>query len=156
MVLVNYSCYQPIMLTRTLITLAAAILLSVSTWMITPVAWAITPITLSKIDYKDCPPEIAKGAVTSGGVTQGAACFLIVGKAENKSGKTVYDADVYGRIYDADNNNVLPNRGRVGLIEQVIPGISDFEMRITVPESATRPLQLKKFKASGFTTKIRQ
>ncbi|PSB57231.1 hypothetical protein C7B77_09060, partial [Chamaesiphon polymorphus CCALA 037] len=72
------------------------------------------------------------------------------------SGKTVYDADVYGRIYDADNNNVLPNRGRVGLIEQVPPGINDFEMRITVPESARQPLQLKKFKASGFASKIRQ
>jgi hypothetical protein len=127
-----------------------------STWLFAPSALAITPITLTKIDYKDCPPEIAKGAVTSGGVTQGAACFLIVGKAENKSGKTVYDADVYGRIYDADNNNVLPNRGRVGLIEQVPPGSNDFEMRITVPESARQPLQLKKFKASGFTTKIRQ
>ncbi len=144
------------MLIRTFVTFAVAILLSMSTGLFAPAALAITPITLSNVDYKDCPPEIAQGAVTSGGVTQGAACFLIIGKAENKSGKTVYDADVYGRIYDADNNNVLPNRGRVGLIEQVPPGINDFEMRVTVPSSATLPLQLKKFKASGFTTKIRQ
>jgi hypothetical protein len=144
------------MLIRTFITFAVAVLLSISTGLFSPAALAVTPITLSKVDYKDCPPEVAQGAVTSGGVTQGAACFLIVGKAENKSGKTVYDADVYGRIYDADNNNVLPNRGRVGLIEQVPPGINDFEMRITVPESARQPLQLKKFKASGFASKIRQ
>jgi hypothetical protein len=144
------------MLIRTFITFAVALVLSVSSWLIAPTALAITPITLTEVGYKDCPAEMAKGAVTSGGVTQGAACFLIIGKAENKSGKTVYDADVFGRIYDADNNNVLPNRGRVGLIEQVPPGINDFEMRITVPESATKPLQLKKFKASGFTTKIRQ
>jgi hypothetical protein len=144
------------MLIRTLITFAITILLSISTWMIAPAAWAITPIPLSNVSYKDCSAEMAKGAVTSGGVTQDAACFLIIGKAENKSGKTVFDADVYGRIYDADNNNVLPNRGRVGLIEQVPPGINDFEMRITVPSSARQPLQLKKFKASGFTTKIRQ
>ena len=52
--------------------------------------------------------------------------------------------------------NVLPNRGRVGLIDRVVPGVSDFEMRITVPENLSQPLQLKKFKASGFTTKIRQ
>jgi hypothetical protein len=145
-----------VMLIRTLITFTAAILLSISTWIITPAALAITPITLSNLSYKDCPAEMAKGAVTSGGVTQDAACFLIVGKAENKSGKTVYDADVYGRIYDADNNNILPNRGRVGLIEQVPPGINDFEMRITAPANLAAPLQLKKFKASGFTTKIRQ
>ncbi|WP_310428674.1 hypothetical protein, partial [Chamaesiphon sp. VAR_48_metabat_135_sub] len=107
------------MLIRTFVKFAAAILLSMSTWIFAPNALAITPITLSNVDYKDCSAEVAKGAVTSGGVTQDAACFLIIGKAENKSGKTVFDADVYGRIYDADNNNVLPNRGRVGLIEQV-------------------------------------
>jgi hypothetical protein len=144
------------MLIRTFITFAITILLSISTWIIAPAAWAITPIPLSEVSYKDCSEEMAQGAVTSGGVTQDAACFLIIGKAENKSGKTVFDADVYGRIYDADNNNVLPNRGRVGLIEQVPPGINNFEMRITVPSSARQPLQLKKFKASGFTTKIRQ
>jgi hypothetical protein len=155
----NRSPHYPaifVMLIRTLITFTAAILLSISTWIITPAALAITPITLSNLSYKDCSAEMAKGAVTSGGVTQDAACFLIVGKAENKSGKTVYDADVYGRIYDADNNNILPNRGRVGLIEQVPPGINDFEMRITAPANLSTPLQLKKFKASGFTTKIRQ
>ena len=81
---------------------------------------------------------------------------MIVGKAENKSAKAVYDVDVYGRIYDADHNNVLPNRGRVGLIDRVLPGISDFEMRITIPENLSLPLQLKKFKASGFASKIRQ
>jgi hypothetical protein len=89
-------------------------------------------------------------------VTQDAKCFLIVGQAENKSGKTVYDADVYGRIYDADNNNVLPNRGRVGTLERIEPGTSDFQVRIAVAADITTPLQLKKFKASGFTTKIRQ
>ncbi len=144
------------MVIRTLITLTAALLLSISTWVITPAALAITPITLSQLSYIDCPPEIAKGAVTSGGVTQNASCYLIIGKAENKSGKAVYDADVFGRIYDADNNNVLQNRGRLGSIDKVAPGISDFELRVTVPSNLSTPLQLKKFKASGFTTKIRQ
>ena len=144
------------MIIRTIYTFIAAVLLFISSWTISPTAMAITPIALSDLSYKDCPPEVAAGAVTSGGVTQGASCFLIVGTAENKSSKAVYDVDVFGRIYDADNNNVLPNRGRVGLIDRVVPGISDFEMRITVPENLSLPLQLKKFKASGFTTKIRQ
>ncbi len=141
---------------QTIAKLAVAILLSISTWIIAPMALAVTPITLSSVSYKECPPEIAAGAVTSGGVTQEAKCFLIIGKAENKSGKTVYDADVYGRIYDADNNNVLPNRGRVGTLDRILPGISDFEVRIAVAADIVTPLQLKKFKASGFTTKIRQ
>jgi hypothetical protein len=144
------------MLIRTLSAAIAAVILFVSSWTISPTAMAVTPITLSNLSYKDCSAEVAEGAVTSGGVTQGASCFLIVGKAENKSGKDVYDVDVFGRIYDADNNNVLPNRGRVGLIDRVVPGISDFEMRITVPENLSKPLQLKKFKASGFSSKIRQ
>jgi hypothetical protein len=147
---------MPIKIPTTLVTLATAILLFLSTWIVTPSALAITPITLSNLSYKDCPPEIAAGAVTSGGVTQGASCFLVVGKAENKSGKIVYDADVYGRIYDADNNIVLQNRGRLGSIEKVVPGINDFEMRITVPANLATPLQLKKFKASGFAAKVRQ
>lgn len=144
------------MMMRSIVTFTAAVLLFIVSWTVAPTALAITPISLSDLSYKDCPSDVAAGAVTSGGVTQGASCFLIVGKAENKSGKDVYDVDVYGRIYDADNNNVLPNRGRVGLIDRVIPGTSDFEMRITVPENLSLPLQLKKFKASGFTTKIRQ
>ncbi len=144
------------MLVRSIATFAAAVLLFIGSWTSAPAALAITPIALSELSYKDCPADVAAGAVTSGGVTQGASCFLIVGKADNKSGKDVYDVDVFGRIYDADNNNVLPNRGRVGLIDRVSPGVSDFEMRITVPENLSLPLQLKKFKASGFTTKIRQ
>jgi hypothetical protein len=144
------------MIIRSIVTFCATLLLFITSWVVAPAAVAITPISLSDLSYKDCPSDVAAGAVTSGGVTQGASCFLIVGKAQNNSGKDVYDVDVYGRIYDADNNNVLPNRGRVGLIDRVVPGKSDFEMRITVPENLSLPLQLKKFKASGFATKIRQ
>jgi hypothetical protein len=121
-----------------------------------PAALAVTQIQLNNVSYKDCPPEIAEGAVTSGGVTQAASCFLVTGQTKNPSSKTVFDADVYGRIYDADNNLVLQNRSRVGLIEKIPPGTSDFEMRISVPSNTSMPLQLKKFKAAGFTTKIRQ
>jgi hypothetical protein len=125
-----------------------------SLWM--PMALAMTQIKLSEISYRDCPPEIAEGAVTSGGVTQLANCYLVVGKANNPSDKTVFDADVYGRIYDADDNIVLQNRSRLGLIEKVPPGVSNFEMRISIPSNLATPLKLKKFKATGFTQKIRQ
>jgi hypothetical protein len=121
-----------------------------------PPVLAVTQIALTEVSYKECPPDVAEGAVTSGGVTQSASCFLVIGKTKNPSSKTVFDADVYGRIYDADNNLVLQNRSRVGLIEQIPPGVSDFEMRISVPSNTTMPLQLKKFKAAGFTKKIRQ
>jgi hypothetical protein len=138
---------------RSIIILAIVTIINL---VLTPTAWAVTQIKLSEVSYKDCPAEMAEGAVTSGGVTQTASCFLITGKAHNPSSKTVFDADVFGRIYDADNNLVLQNRSRVGLIEKLPPGESDFEMRVSVPSNTTQPLQLKKFKAAGFTTKIRQ
>lgn len=117
-------------------------------------ALALTNIDLLDISYKDCPPELAEGNVTSGGSSLPADCYIITGKAKNTSGKTVYDADVFGRILDANNEPALQNRSRVGSIAEVPPGVSDFEVRITVPANQPTPLKLKKFKASGFTTKV--
>ncbi len=117
-------------------------------------ALALTNIDLFDISYKDCPPELAEGNVTSGGSSLPADCYIITGKAKNTSGKTVYDADVFGRILDANNEPALQNRSRVGSIAEVPPGVSNFEVRITVPANQPTPLKLKKFKASGFTTKV--
>lgn len=126
-----------------------------SSWLVTPAALALTQLRLFDMDYHECPPEIAKGAVTSGGVSMAANCFLVTGKAENKSGKTVFDADIYGRIYDANEDPILQNRTRLGAIESVPPGISDFEFRISVPTNQPLPLQLKQFKAAGFSGAVR-
>jgi len=139
-----------------LATLAVSCLLWLVSWVLAPSALALTPIQLYDLSYHDCPDDLAKGAVTSGGITQVANCFIVTGKAENKSGKPVYDADIYGRIYDADNNSVMQNRTRLGSIEQVPPGVSDFDLRISVPTELATPLQLKQFKASGFSGRVRR
>ncbi|WP_448514291.1 hypothetical protein [Parathermosynechococcus lividus] len=133
------------------------LLLGLLCWISLPSAPAIAAIQVRLFDlsYRDCPPEVGSGAVTSGGTTLKANCYLITGKAENKSGKTVVDADVFGRIYDANGNPVMQNRTRVGAIEEIPPGISDFEIRISVPYDQPTPLQLEQFKASGFTAKVR-
>ena len=128
-------------------------LLSIFSGIGTLPAWAKTPIKLSNISYHECSAELSQGAVTSAGF-RAANCFIITGKASNPSGKTVYDADVYGLIYDANNNSVLPNRNRVGSIETVPPGDSDFEVRISVAANQPTPLKLEKFKASGFTGRV--
>ena len=127
---------------------------SIMSWVIAPTALALTQIKLYDLDYKECPPELAEGNVTSGEVIA-ANCFIITGKAKNPSGKPVVDADVYGRIYDANNNPVFQNRGRVGTIVEVPPGVSDFEIRISVAANQPTPLQLKQFKASGFAGRVR-
>jgi hypothetical protein len=122
-----------------------------------PAAWALTPIQLSHLSYYPCPPEIAQGTVTSGGgTTRPANCFIVTATAKNSSGKTVYDADVFGRIYDANGYNLFENRGRIGTIEEIPPGNSDIEVRITVAANLPEPFKLEQFKATGFARQIRQ
>jgi hypothetical protein len=126
----------------------------VISWIVTPEALALTPLKLSNLAYTECPAEQSQGIVSSGDLRP-ANCFLVTGKAQNQSGKTVVDADVFGRIYDANGNSIMENRGRLGTIAEVPPGVSDFEIRISVPANQPTPLQLKQFKASGFAGAVR-
>jgi len=130
--------------------------ISVITWVFTPPALALTQIKLSNVSYHECPAELSKGAVTSGGSSRAANCFIVTGKAENNSRKPVYDADIFGRIYDANNDSVMQNRTRLGSIAEVPPGVSDFELRISVPANQPTPLKLKQFKAAGFSAQVRR
>ena len=131
-------------------------LLGMSAWLFAPPALALTQIKLSNLSYHECPAEFAKGAVTSGGTTMAANCFIVTGKAENPSNKPVYDADIFGRIYDANNDSVMQNRTRIGSIAEIPTGVSDFELRISVPANQPLPLQLKQFKAAGFAAQVRR
>ncbi len=138
------------------ITLLTAFILGLNVWF-TPPALALTQVKLFDISYHECPSEIGEGTVTSGGGTARAAnCFIVTGKAENKSGKPVINADVFGRIFDANHDSVMQNRNRLGSIEEIPPGISNFEMRISVPANQPTPLQLEQFKAAGFTGTVRR
>ncbi|PZO36259.1 MAG: hypothetical protein DCF17_17540 [Shackletoniella antarctica] len=132
-------------------------LLIVGIWLVSGVgltAQALTPIELSDVTYSPCPPEYAEGMVASGSIRE-ANCFLITGKAINRSGKLVVDADIFGRIFDANDNPVMQNRGRLGGIAEVPPGESDFELRVSISANQPEPLKLKQFKASGFTSTVR-
>jgi hypothetical protein len=127
----------------------------VVSWVLTPSAIALTQIKLSNLSYHECPKELAEGAVTSGGSSLAANCFIVTGQALNATNKTVYDADIFGRVYDANNNPVMQNRTRLGSIDQIPPGTSNFELRISVAANQPLPLQLKQFKASGFSAPVR-
>jgi len=126
----------------------------VGAWFALP-ALALTQIRLFDISYHDCPAEMGAGSVSSG-TARAANCFLVVGKAENTSGKPVVNADIFGRIYDANGDSVMQNRTRLGAIDEVPPGISDFELRISVAANQPTPLKLKQFKAAGFTGLVRR
>ncbi|MEH2290491.1 biotin carboxylase [Nostoc sp.] len=140
---------------RSLTVVFISCLITFLSWVIVPPAVALTQIKLFDVSYKDCPSELAQGAVISSG-SAAANCFLVVGKAENGTNKTVYDADIFGRIYDANNDSVMQNRTRLGSITEVPPGISDFELRISVPANQPTPLKLKQFKAAGFSGQVRK
>jgi len=137
------------------LTLATGLVWLLTTWF-TPPALALTQIKLFDLDYHPCPQELAQGSVTSGGNSMTANCFMVTGKAENTSGRLVINADIFGRIYDANNDSIMQNRTRLGAIEEVPPGISDFELRISVPYNQPTPLKLEQFKAAGFTGKVRR
>jgi len=125
------------------------------TFLWSPPALALTQIKLTNVTYHECPQELSEGAVTSG-TTMAANCFIVTGKAENASNKPVYDADIFGRIYDANNEPVMQNRTRLGSIAELPPGTSDFELRISVPANQPTPLKLKQFKAAGFSGQVRR
>jgi hypothetical protein len=118
-------------------------------------AQALIPAKLSNVTYHECSPEVGQGSVTPGGTPIPANCFIITATAQNDSGKTIYDADIFGRIYDANEDSVLRNRTRVGSVDEIPPGTSPIEVRISVAANQPTPLTLKQFKAAGFTAKVR-
>jgi hypothetical protein len=143
--------FSTLIKTLVLTTLCFGICLSVCS--ITPPAWALTSIKISNLSYKPCE---GKSNMVLGGGVMAANCYMVHGTATNPTGKTVLNADVFGRIYDANNNDVMPERARLGSIAEVPPGKSEFEIMISVPAMQPEPLQLKQFKASGFTGKVRR
>ncbi|MEN9208286.1 MAG: hypothetical protein Q6L50_03285 [Gloeomargarita sp. GMQP_bins_120] len=133
-------------------------------WLTVVVIWgglttpvlALTEVRLFNLQVSDCPAELAEGAVTSGGHTLPARCYWVTGQAENPTNRTVYDADVFGRVYDANGEPAIPKRGRLGTIEEIPPGISEFHLPLMVPADQPPPLQLSQFKAMGFSAKVRR
>jgi hypothetical protein len=142
-------------LTSLFLTILLSCCLWIGSWTLAPTALAVTQIPVSDIDYHDCPADVAEGAIASGS-SMTANCFIITGTANNTSGKPVMDADIFGRVYDANGNSVMQNRTRLGGVPEIPPGKSTFEIRISVPENQPTPLKLEQFKASGFSRQVRK
>ncbi len=137
------------------IALATGFLWILTTWL-TPPALALTQIRLFDLSYHECPAEDVERPTTGEIASIFPHCFIVTGKTDNKSGKPVVNADIFGRIYDANNDSVMQNRTRLGAVEEIPPGIGTFELRISVPASQPTPLKLEQFKAAGFTGKVRR
>lgn len=145
---------------RAFATLVVTGLLWFLTTLNAPSALALTQIRLFDLSYHECSAELSdelsEKTANSGVASIFPNCFIVTGKTENKSGKPVVNADIFGRIYDANNDSVMQNRTRLGAIEEVPPGVGTFDLRISVPASQPTPLKLEQFKAAGFTGKVRR
>lgn len=116
-----------------------------------------TSLQLKDLHITPCP-ETAEysNMVTSTANPMAAKCLFIEGTVVNRSKNTLVNADVFGRLYDANGNDVMPERTRLGAIEEVPPGESPFSIRISVPVTNPLPLTMEQFKASGFTGTVRR
>lgn len=132
-----------------------ALSLLISVWMFSTPAWATIQIKLTNVVYEPCTGESSKNMVIGGGVMS-AKCYLVKGDTSNTSGKVVYNADIFGRIYDANGNDAMPERARLGAVEEIPTGKSNFQIMVAIPAEQPEPLELKQFKASGFAGKVRR
>jgi len=133
----------------------SALSLLISVWMFSSPAWANIQIKLTNVVYEPCTGEAGKNMVLGGGVMS-AKCYLVKGNTNNTSGKVVYNADIFGRIYDANGNDAMPERARLGAVEEIPTGKSNFQIMVAIPAEQPEPLELKQFKASGFAGKVRR
>jgi hypothetical protein len=155
MAIANFQTQKPRKISSIFQIFALSLMLCICTFAFSAPAWANVQIKLTNVNYERCSGDIGKNMVLGGGIMS-ANCYMIKGDASNPSGKVVYNADVFGRIYDANGNDAMPERGRLGAVEEIPAGKSKFEIMVAIPAEQPEPLELKQFKASGFGGKVRR
>lgn len=120
-------------------------------------AFADVKIALSNVQATEVPCPEGQTTVT-GGTSFGATCFRVTGDASNPANQSVYNADVFGRVYDAQGEPALDavENLRIDTIPEIPPGRSKVSFQITVNAAQAKlgPLELKNFKATGFLGKV--
>ena len=76
-----------------------------------------------------------------------SGCYILDGQIRSDSQSVIKDVDVFAFIYDASGEEVLPNRPRIGSINNVPVGTSQFSVRVPIPNFAVPPFTIKKAKA---------
>ena len=125
-------------------------------------ALAVGPVSvpLERVTYEDVPcPAGTKASV--GGAVQiksEIACVAFTARASNPSGKSLNNADVYGRVYDGAGSPVtdVSENNRIAYVDEVKPGESEvtFTLRMSRAQLDAGELTWKGLKASGFAGKI--
>ena len=76
-----------------------------------------------------------------------SGCYILDGQIKSTAKSVIKDVDVFAFIYDASGEEVLPNRPRIGSINNVPIGTSRFSVRVPIPSFAIPPFTIKKAKA---------
>ena len=76
-----------------------------------------------------------------------SGCYILDGQIRSDAQSVIKDVDVFAFIYDASGEEVLPNRPRIGSINNVPVGTSQFSVRVPIPNFAVPPFTIKKAKA---------
>ena len=76
-----------------------------------------------------------------------SGCYILDGQIKSTAKSLIKDVDVFAFIYDASGEEVLPNRPRIGSINNVPIGTSQFSVRVPIPSFAVPPFTIKKAKA---------
>ncbi|XP_024531039.1 uncharacterized protein LOC9632160 isoform X2 [Selaginella moellendorffii] len=103
--------------------------------------------------------NFSEGQTTvTGGTSFKATCFRVTGEATNPASQPVYNADIFGRVYDAQGEPALDTTEnlRIDTLAEIPPGKSKVSFQITVSEEQAKlgPLELKNFKATGYLGKV--
>jgi len=96
---------------------------------------------LSLVGCDEADPESAQPERYRSG------CYILNGQISNTGENTIENVDVFAFIYDASDEEVLPNRPRIGSLSDVPPGESAFVVRVPVPSFAAPPFSIRKAKA---------
>lgn len=97
------------------------------------------------------------GGVSFSGSTTAAACLEVKATATNPSKKTLYSADVFGRLYDSSGEPLLDDseNARIAYVDELAPGTSEVKFLLRVPANQYErgPVEFRSFKASAFEGK---
>eukprot|EP00850_Spirogloea_muscicola_P015143 SM000113S24099 [mRNA] locus=s113:383938:386315:- [translate_table: standard] len=130
---------------------------SLAALLVPEAARALVRVELSIVTATKVACPEGQTTVT-GGNSLNATGFRITGDAFNPASQPVYNADVFGRVYDAQGEPALDAEEnlRIDTLAELPPGKSKVSFQITVDEAqaALGPLELKNFKASGFLGKV--
>ena len=123
--------------------LLAIVLLLLLSFSFTPRVEALE-LQLSQLDLVKCDTADPASKKPKG---YRSGCYILDGEINNTAKSTIKDVDVFAFIYDASGEEVLPNRPRIGSINNVPVGVSEFSVRVPIPSFAIPPFTIKKAKA---------